>query len=188
MPETLSESLREAQKDLELERIAESIRTEALHDWRQAAPLVLSFEGELAAKSSELLQRGDEMSVTPLTDDALPLTAGQDVMTTQMLAVAQIRVRQIIAAALPRLLNDRRQMPPPERRGTPPETPPVVRRVCDEAYLLLRRLANISEDQDQYIFNSDAFLSLPEAERDQEIVTVNSGGPWKVWVEVEAEE
>ena len=184
--EPLNESLGKAQRELELEQLAESLRAEAHHDWRQAALLVLSFDTEVIAKSSHLLRQGDEMTLTPLLE-AQPVTAEQEVTAVQFLVEAQIRVRQILAA-VQQLLNDRRRMPPPEKRGTPPETPPVIRRVCDEAYLLLRRMVHFSEDEDQYIFNSDAFLDLPEADRDQEIASVSAGQQWTVWVEPEAGE
>jgi len=65
-------------------------------------------------------------------------------------------------------LSDTRKVPASRGAGPTEEQPPVVR-ICDEAYLQLRRLVNLEESMDQYLLNSRAFLNLPEARKDEEI-------------------
>lgn len=49
-------------------------------------------------------------------------------------------------------------------------------RVCDYAYLELRRIANRGETEEQGILNASAYRELEDEERDREIEKVRSGG------------
>ena len=49
------------------------------------------------------------------------------------------------------------------------EEAPAARRVCDEAYLQLRRLLNPRESVERYHLNASAFLQLSTEEKENEI-------------------
>jgi hypothetical protein len=58
------------------------------------------------------------------------------------------------------------------------EAAPVQSRVCDEAYVLLRRMIKPSEDRQKQDENSHIFLRLPEVRRDIEIRRARNSQPW----------
>ena len=58
------------------------------------------------------------------------------------------------------------------------EAAPVQSRVCDEAYVLLRRMIKPSEDRQKQDENSHIFLRLPEVRRDIEIRRALNSQPW----------
>jgi hypothetical protein len=74
-------------------------------------------------------------------------------------------------------MEDRRQAPPQQADAAMEEQPPPIR-VCDEAYLQLRRLLNIEEGDPQYFLNARAFLNLGNAEKDAEIHRARKSRGW----------
>ena len=115
-------------------------------------------------RAQSVLRSLNELSVLPWLVVANKLTG-----TPQMQAMfdayrAHEALAQRIHQMLRQMLSSRALIPPPALGG-PVEMPPKPTRECDEAYLLLERLAKPDEDPP----DRSAFLDLSEEERNEKI-------------------
>ena len=101
--------------------------------------------------------------------DSLPQDRPEDlVWDLDLLADLAIQARQELTSRLEKMFADKRPRPMPK----PPEEveeKPIPRRVCDDAYLLYRRLLNTNETEDSYLVNKRLFLKQTDADKDREI-------------------
>ena len=93
----------------------------------------------------------------------------------------QLSLRQRIVAALDPLLEDREIVPAPDVPGPIEEVPPPCR-ICDEAYLALRRLLAHDEDEMAQERNAHEFLALEDEAKDAEIRRARESGAWTNWL------
>jgi hypothetical protein len=120
------------------------------------APRALSLIAQLGETAVEGLA-GTIAAQKPVPDTALMFELVKGV------ASAESAVTRRLEAAL----RDTRLVPqPPEMQALEEVGPPY--RVCDEAYVALRRILN-PESHLQYLMESRHFLSLPENAKSQEI-------------------
>jgi low affinity Fe/Cu permease len=91
-----------------------------------------------------------------------------------------------IVELLEKLLRDTRPVPPPELLGTVEEKPPE-KRICDDAYLLLRKLFAYENDELQFM-NERIFLNMEFTERDAEIARFQKTKTWKTLLNPEQTE
>lgn len=168
-------------KESEISGLAKDVENSARQPVREAVELWKKGD-EIGVKAMELLSRLDELAIVPLLELSETFPPAQQVWALRTVAANAMLFRSRVAQAIDRLLDDRRPVPlPPSRR--PVEEPPPPRRICDEAYLAMRRMLNPSEDRERYILNSDVFRHLPENERDEEIQKARSGGIWAEWID-----
>jgi hypothetical protein len=99
---------------------------------------------------------------------------------------AQLANRSRIVAALDGMLDDTTLLKTEKLSGHVEEQP-VPTRVCDEAYMLLRRLL-AREDTEAVIFNRQAFLDMTDEERDAEIERLRTSHEWTVLIETDGAE
>ncbi len=92
-----------------------------------------------------------------------------------------LSLRQRVIAALEPLLEDRTPVPQPDLPFETEELPPP-RRVCDEAYLALRKLLAGEEDERTGEQNAYEFLAREEEERDVEIRRARTSRTWTNWL------
>jgi len=123
-------------------------------------------EAESRKAAGVLLQLGpvafDDLAKSVKKDDP-----SQAVWDAQVLGDMVLESRTQLVAVLDGMMDDTRDHPMPDYPGLEEKHPP--RRVCDEAYLLERRLLNTVEPEDLGYSNGRAFLALPIAQRDAEI-------------------
>jgi hypothetical protein len=128
-------------------------------------------------KARFLLLLAGDLALTPLLDSIDPSVP--DKMVWDLTNAVQIhRENQArIVKRLESLLVDKRLLPLPENLGDIEEKP-KPRRVCDEAYLLLRQLLAF-DDEEASMVNSGLFIrSMSEKERDQEIERLQKTKKW----------
>ncbi|HQJ45742.1 MAG TPA: hypothetical protein PK195_03815, partial [Ignavibacteriaceae bacterium] len=58
------------------------------------------------------------------------------------------------------------------------EEQPVPRRVCDEGYLMLRRLTAFKETEEELMINEKLFLNMTDDQKDKEIERIKSSKEW----------
>lgn len=136
-----------------------------------------------ALKARSLVGRLDELAAGTLLDAPASSDAAAAVWTVAAATAASVGLRARVAERVRALLGDRRVLPevqPPDRRVEEPVRP---RRVCDEAYGLLRELVNTGESRTAFLMDQWAFLRLPEGERDAEIARATAGQPFARLVE-----
>jgi hypothetical protein len=121
---------------------------------------VLAGLGETAVAAIETAIAAQE----PVPDVWLLFTVADGVASAESSVTARLRAA----------LSDRRVAPQPPAARFMEETPPS-RRVCDEAYLGLRRILH-AESLLQYLMESQHFLFLPVEARNAEVEACRETG------------
>ncbi len=143
---------------------------------RAAAAHLSDPDANVASNSMSLLIDIEDVATVPLLEAPEPPEAYDRVARMTIVVDSQLEVRNRIVDRLKKMLGDKRPLNykrMPRVEETPPES-----RVCDEAYVLLRRLLNTSEDQEKQAINTRLFLRLAEARRDIEIRKAENLETW----------
>lgn len=159
--------------------LAESIRGRAWEQTRQVVEMTKRKDpDEQSVQNARLilLSLGD-VAMTPLLD-SLPSDSPDKLVWALQAAVGLHREDQArIVKILNQLLADKRQLPPREKGPFTEEKIPD-RRICDEAYLMMRRLLAM-EGEEENMVNARIFLySMSEDERDKEIARLLNSKSW----------
>ena len=187
--ERLSEVLNriDARRTSDLDALAARLLEESRSQAREAVRIWRSPDKAMSDRAQVVLSELSEVSLVPLLETAGTNTPAQDVWLLQHLGMVEIDLRKKVAARVNKLLDDRRPLPPAAARGARPEGGGTMRRVCDEAFGLMRRYSNPSESTEQYHLALDQFLSLPEKERDATIQKARRSRLWQQWLRASAE-
>jgi hypothetical protein len=142
----------------------------------RAVELAAGAQGDRVAQARVLVGRLEELAAGALLD-AAPADASTEVWMVAAASAAIVGLRSRVALRIQSMLTDRRLLPsgPADPRVEEPVRP---RRVCDEAYLMLRELLNTGESRTAFVMDRWAFLRLPEPERDAEIARAAAGQPF----------
>jgi hypothetical protein len=135
---------------------------------RELAALWHSKDPDTAYKAQIVLSRLEELAIRPLLDSPPARAPADRAWLAVTVAEAAIELRGRLVGALERMLEDRAVIPRPANAG-PVEEPLPDRRVCDEAYLQLRRVLKSTESVEAYYLNANAFLRLSVEEKETEI-------------------
>jgi hypothetical protein len=128
----------------------------------------------IAPRARMLVSQLEELAAGPLLGAPASPDPSTEVWMIGAATAAAVNLRGRVAQRLQPMLADRRLLagPPPDPRVEEPVRP---RRVCDEAYALLRELVNVAEGRSALVMDRWAFERLPESERDAEIARVQGG-------------
>jgi hypothetical protein len=166
---------------------------------RQLAALHAESEDEAELISADIVRRfrlPAKLALTPPERidvlESLQDLALYDLLTSATHNAEEWRLRlpidaerRLRNAAIKRLvsnLEDPRPAPPVEGPHYMEESAPETR-LCDEAYLNLRRLKNFEESKNAYYFNTEDFLELAQAKRDEEITMAARVGGFTAFVD-----
>jgi hypothetical protein len=163
-------------------RLAGQIREPVTLLVARALALAGAADRDVAVRARSLVSRLDELAIAPLLDGPPPTTLPEELWRLQLATDICRQSRARLAERLRAVLADRRPIPdlPADPRVEEPVRP---RRMCDEAYCLLRALVHLNESREQATFDQWAFLRLSEAERDVEIAQTTAGLPFTRLVE-----
>ena len=166
----------------ELDRLGAAVRNQSRDLVRALVKGWAGSDARLSANARTVLGQCEELLAGPLLDcrDALGIEGRVWRLRTAVETELQLRERTV--RHLDPGFDDRTPVPLPVVTG-PTEEPPMPRRVCDETYLLLRRMLNPQEGPLTYTMNSRAFLALSESDRDAEIERARKRGVWAKLVE-----
>lgn len=164
-----------------VERLAERIKAESREAPEAMVRFWMSGEESDSEKAVTVMLELDELVLNPLLEVFEESQSQQRVQIMSWAVDLQVALREEIIAKLDHLLDDRTYVLIPEL-GEPDEESPVPRRVCDEAYLLMRRLLKFNEDEVNYELNASEFLELPEEEKDLEIQKARNSKTWTNWL------
>jgi hypothetical protein len=169
-----------------LETLAREIRERSLKDVQAVVRIFHSDNLDEAAKASVVLTALGDVAFSPLVE-SLPVDQRM-LLVSDMHSLVEIQLanRVQIVAQLEKMLDDKTLLPIKE---PPPhiEEKPLPRRVCDEAYLMMRSLFAL-EDAESAVFSESAFLEMTDEDRDSEIARVRSSGKWVSLIESGIEE
>jgi hypothetical protein len=161
--------------------LARSIAAKSDGDVRELISVLHGKDEIEARKAAAVLLELRLLAFAALADSVKKDDPSQAVWDAQVLGDILLDSRGRLVAVLDSMLDDRRDHPMPEFKGLEEKHPP--RRVCDEAYLLERRLLFSNEAEDQAYANARAFLALPPAERDKEIAKARATRTFKNFAE-----
>lgn len=158
------------------EKLAADIALDAREPFSALSKLLTAGDAAAARKVETVLRGLGELSILPRIG-AVDGLAG-DARTRQLVdAFRAFRdLEERVVAGLRAALSDTAVIPPSSGAG-PVEVSPPPRRVCDEAYQLLRRLRHPDEPEDEYRRVGLRFARMPESERDRLIAAYVEGRP-----------
>src|SRR5262249_20254 len=131
---------------------------------RAVAAQINDTDRNLAANAMSILIGIEDLAAVPLLEVPEPLDPYDPLARINILIDSHLEIRNMIVTRLKKMLDDKRPMNYKQVHRV--EEPPPPSRVCDEAYVLLRRLLNTSEAEDLQLENTRFFLELPEASKD----------------------
>ncbi len=156
--------------------LVEDLRAQAHAPFRAAARLAESDDVRIATHARTLLAYGVEVAIAPMTERRVvdPLLRSQMIGAV---TAAAADLRQRAEAFLRSQMADRSLIPvPPALRYAEP--PPVPRRVCDHAFLTMRRLRHPDEEVIVRIVDERMFENLPAARKDAIIADALETDRW----------
>lgn len=171
----------------DFEALAKEISSRSREEVDLVVELWIENYQNLADKAAAVLVNLHDVTIGSLLDAGVPPLAMQRTLGIAIMVNAQIYLRERTVTHLVKLLDDKEILPEATTsKRIEGERP--VRRVCDEAYLQLRRLLNTTESEDAYLRNASIYLHLDFDERDEEIATVRASGKWDRWFDESVEE
>lgn len=177
-PKELIEALRRIspKEQFQLDELAKDVVRDSRALPRAAVAHLTDPNQNLADNSLSLLIGIEDVATVPLLEAPEPAEAYDRVARMTIVVDSHLEVRNTIVERLKKMLDDKRPMNY-QKMPRVEETPPPSR-VCDEAYVLLRRLLNTAEDKETQIANTRLFLRLPEARKDIEIRKAQNSRTW----------
>jgi hypothetical protein len=164
-------------ENTKLDSLGEEIKTKARNDTYELIKILHSGNKDNSQKASMVLMSLGDLLISPMissldTDDADNYSWEMDVILS-----AHLENRNKICRILNSMLLDKRQLTGPELEGAVEEKP-VPKRVCDEAFLMLRRLIAYNENEEELMSNERIYLDMTNDERDKEIDRFKSSNEW----------
>lgn len=152
---------------------------EALLSGRVAVRMWARGNPELAFNSLSYLSNIRELAITPVLEGPLRDDPTAAVRALHLVTDAELQLRQRVLKHVDGLLDDKRQIPPRPFIGPSPESPYLPRRVCDEAYVAMRRLIYFGEPEINRQIEADQFFAVSERKRDEAIAFARQSGSWR---------
>jgi len=138
-----------------------------------------SRDEKLAEQAFAFLVDVDELSIQPLLEGPLPDSAMNNAMAMRLLVSRESQLRKRLVERLELWLDDKRPVPQPRLpRGIEEQTP--EHRVCDEAYVAMRRVVHFSDDEVRQLVDENRLYHLPDALRDEQIHKARATRSWRI--------
>jgi len=164
-----------------IDSLAQMIREKSWKEPRKVVEILHSAKGKDAEKAAAVLLELGDLALFPLLE-RIDLTEPDSAVWEMKLAVdIYLANRSRIVKILDEMLEDTTVVEPGISLANV-EEPPPPKRVCDEAYLMMRTLFAL-EDEETKLANTDVFLDMTDEERDAEIKRSRETGKWTSLVE-----
>jgi len=164
-------------ENAKLDSLSEEIKTRSQKDVFELIKILRSGKEEDSKKASMVLISIGNLSITPLIESLDSNNADNYVWETDIALSLHLQNRNKLSKIINSMFLDKRLLKGPELKGVVEEKP-IPRRVCDEAYLMLRKLLAYKEDEEALMTNERMFLSLSNEEKDKEIDRLKSSEEW----------
>jgi len=165
----------------QVDSLKQMIQERGWKQTRKIVELLHSDDEKLSQNAMGILMELGDLSLTPLLEASEEASPEARVRDLKQVVELQLNNRNRLVKNLEAMLIDKTVLPPKILPIGVEEVPPI-RRVCDEAYLMMRLLFAI-EDEDAEFDNKDAFLEMSDEERDAEIERVRDSQKWITLVE-----
>lgn len=167
----------DSEDDEGLEKLANNLVERSLADSRMIINSLHSDDEDESIKSKAVLQSASEIMLMPLIQSLSPDVPKDYVWDMFTIVDMQMDNRVRITKALEVMLDDKRDLKMPVQVPGTEETS-IPRRVCDEAYRMMRQLLAFEEGEMEQFFNVDAFLNMIDEEKDAEIKRIRISKRW----------
>jgi len=177
--ENISSRLRQI-KPLEIEKLdslSNEIVINSREDSKQLVKILHSENKDEVKKASMVLQSMGDLAITPLMDSLDRNNPDNYAWEMDIILSLQLKNRTKIIKEINSMLLDTRTLKGPDLKGVVEEKP-VQRRICDQAYLMLRKLLALQEDEESLMTNERLFLDMMVKQRDEEIQRLKTSGEW----------
>lgn len=178
----LVELLRVFPRGPEDERALRALVAETITDGRLparvAARLWAKGDDDVSMGAYELLQSVADLAIEPLIAGLGPADPTRVSQGLDLVVHAELELRAKVVRHVDGLLVDKRRVPPPQSFGAVEETPDD-RRVCDEAYVAMRRLVHYGESAWDLVTSARQFYRSPEGARDAAITEARRTNEWR---------
>jgi hypothetical protein len=162
--------------DKSIDTLAAKVRDRSWKDARRLVELLHGNDSAMAMNASAVLMEVGSLIQIPLIDGLDSRKPEDMVWELQRTIDIQLETQKRLSDLLEELLADKRLLRPPALSEKAEERP-IPMRVCDEAYLMLRRLL-ADEDDDTRLDNIDEFRRMTDEERDSEVERWVKSGVW----------
>jgi len=176
---TLESQLKEIKlsDNKKLDSLSKAIYEESLKDANELVRILHSGKEDESKKASMVLMSIGDLAVTPMLESLDTKNADNYTWEMDVILSQYLQNRNRITIVLNSMLLDKRQLKGPDLQGFVEETP-VPRRVCDEAYIMLRRLTAFKENEEDLMMNEKVFLDMTDDLKDKEIDRIKSSKEW----------
>lgn len=160
-----------------LDNLSKEISASSRKDVFELIKILHGSNKEESQKASMILMSIGDLSISPIVDSVDTANPDNYVNEMDISLSLHLQNRSKMSKHINSMLLDKRELKGPQLKGVVEEKPPT-RRVCDEAYLMLRKLFAFKEDEESLMTNERLFLSLSNKERDEEIDRIKSTEEW----------
>lgn len=166
-----------------VDTLSKRFKEEARAPSRSAVSMLNDRDPKMSERAAAVITNIEDLAIVPILESTPPSAPADKVWNMDVAVSAYLGLRGKIAAHLNAMLADKTRVP--WGKAGPGEGAPPPSRVCDEAYLMMRRLLNASEDKVQFAHERKAFLALSNAEKDSEILKAQKSHAWTHFTEGE---
>jgi hypothetical protein len=160
----LFERVRSAEGEEALRVLADEVTAESLAPARAVVHEWIAGRGAAADKAGTVVLEMEEVAVTPMLEEMDGGGVRWRWRLAEEVVDLLVQQRRAVLVRLDRLLQDRSAL-----AGSAAAGKDLSRRVCDEAYVLVRRVATVDDPKRLGIRTEEEFLALGSADRDAEI-------------------
>jgi hypothetical protein len=152
---------------------------------RAATRIWAKGEAELAFQAYSFLVDINDLALVPILEGPLRDDPGTQSQAMFLLVQRENELRRRIVTQLDKWLDDKRAVPqapdffPTEVRALP-------RRVCDEAYVAMRKLVYFGEDDIGQMVDENRLYELDESKRDEAIARARASKAWRLVIDPDA--
>lgn len=162
--------------EAQIDSLAKLIRDRSLKDVLKIVGMLRGEDEETADRAGYVLTELGNLPLHPLLDSPDTEEPENAIWEMKQILAIHLEDRSRVVARLDELLLDKSPLPSPFPLGEVEEEP-VERRVCDEAYLMMRKLLAF-EDEASTGANEDVYLDMSDDERDKEIERLKNTREW----------
>lgn len=160
-----------------LDSISEEIILRSRKDGRELVNILHSSDAIERKKAANLILGLGDLVIIPMLDSLDNENPDNYAWEMDAIVTSHLEDRNKIVSKINSMLLDKRLMKTPKLMGVSEEQP-TPRRVCDEAYLMLRKILAFKDDEEELMTNERFFLGMSNEEKDEEINRLKYSNDW----------
>ena len=162
--------------ETKLRTLASSFTASARAPGWAAIELSARADEDASSNAKVLLLAMEETAIVPLVEAPNPADPAERMFLVRQSVEAELAMRRKVLTRLDKLLDDRSTVRVSSDARM--EQRPPQRRVCDEAYLLMRKMVHLGEDPVDALVQTNMFLNAPDGFKDARIKAARASSIW----------